>query len=75
MRITVMAIIVTLSCALGCEKSVDKPPAEEGGGIEINAPGVDVKVDRKDGVDVKTPAVDVEADTKGGADVKVDGDE
>jgi hypothetical protein len=44
---------------------------EEGGGIEIQAPGVDVKVERDKGVEVKAPGVDVEARPKEG-EVKVD---
>lgn len=76
MRTTTLAIILGLACALGCEKKAktDTAPAE-GGHIEVNAPGVDVNVDREKGVDVKTPAVDVEATPEGDADVKVDGDE
>jgi hypothetical protein len=74
MRIATLAIIVSLACALGCETKpkTDAPPPQEGGGIEVQAPGVDVKVD-KEGVDVKAPGADVEA-RPGDADVKVDAD-
>jgi hypothetical protein len=66
---TTLAIIMGLACALGCEKSAKKdamPPAQESGrGIEVEAPGVDVKVRPGEGIDVEAP----------GADVKVDADE
>jgi hypothetical protein len=68
MRITALAILLGLSCVLGCAKKqpaeAPAPPAEQGKGIEVEAPGVDVKVGGGEGVEVKTP--------EGETDVKVE---
>ena len=39
------------------------PPPPAGSGVEVHAPGVDVKAG-KDGVDVKAPGTDVEVEKK-----------
>jgi hypothetical protein len=41
----------------GCEKPASKPQNPP---VEVNAPGVQVKVDDQKGVEVKAPGVDVE---------------
>jgi hypothetical protein len=70
----ILAIVIGLAIALGCEKKNKAgAPPQEGPGVEVQAPGVDVKVD-KEGVEVQTPGADVEARPEG-ADVKVDGGE
>ncbi len=64
-----LMLSVVLSGALcGCGSSappsppvVTPPPA--GKSVDVQAPGVDVKVD-KDGVDVKAPGVEVHTDKK-----------
>jgi hypothetical protein len=43
----------------GCDNK-PAPKANENKPLEINAPGVEVKVDPQRGVDVKAPGVDVE---------------
>ncbi len=61
-RLASAALLVAL--LTGCSNS--SPPASpptEKKGIEVHAPGVDVKVD-KEGVDVKAPGADVEIDRK-----------
>jgi hypothetical protein len=64
MRLTILAAMLTISAlAVGCEKK-PKEAVEEKPGIEVNAPGVEVKVDPKEGVKVEAPGVDVEAKPK-----------
>jgi hypothetical protein len=57
---------------LGCGGGTEQPKK---GGIQINAPGVNINVDEKGGakVNVKAPGVNVDVDGKGGANVKVPG--
>ena len=68
--VTVFAAMIVAG-AIGCDDNkADKPatdpvttPAagEPEGGIEVNAPGVDVEV-KEEGVDVKAPGTDVDVD-------------
>ena len=82
MRMASSAAILSLGLFAGCNEPASKtppapPPAKSG--IEIKAPGVDVKIDNgkvdveapgadvkvnEDGVDVKTPGADVKVDDK-----------
>jgi hypothetical protein len=63
MRFAIFGFCLSLILAVGCQKKTEPPvapPSEPGKGIEIEAPGVDVKVGGGEGVDVKTPGADVE---------------
>jgi hypothetical protein len=76
LRLTVLALLVSVAAfACGCDKKKEvAPPPEEGGGIDVQAPGVDVEVKPGEGVEVKAPGTDVEAKPGEGADVNVDAD-
>ncbi len=69
MRTTAMLIVVSAALAFGCNKPSDAP--DNDGSVEINAPGVDVKVEPGEGVDVSAPGVDVEASREEGGEVEV----
>jgi hypothetical protein len=76
MRRSFLAIALSLACVLGCAPQANPPsapaPAEpEQRGIEIEAPGVDVKIERDKGIEVQAPGVEVDAKPKDG-EVKVD---
>ena len=54
----------------GCGRN-EQP--EEKQGIEIHAPGVDIKIDKNEGVNVKAPNTEVHASKEKGAEVKAPG--
>lgn len=64
MRISILAIVLSVACALGCDRkpAASPPPVVpvERPGIDVNAPGVNVRVEPGQGVEVKAPGVDVE---------------
>jgi hypothetical protein len=65
MRTTLFGAAVVLALACGCEKKTTPtmegpPPADKQ--IDVQAPGVDVKVEPGKGVEVQAPGVEV--DTK-----------
>ncbi len=72
MRMSIITAALALVCSLGCEGKSGPKMEPDRPAIEINAPGVEVKVDPKEGVDVKAPGIEVEAAPKEGAEVKVD---
>ena len=58
MKTSVIAFALLLSAAcIGCDK---KPSTHADKPVEVNAPGVQVKVDPRGGVEVKAPGGDVE---------------
>ena len=80
MRKLHFAIVVAMAMALGCQpqskskEDFNNPDAgDQGVGVEVEAPGVDVHVAPGKGVEVEAPSVDVKAqrDEKGG-EVNVD---
>ncbi len=66
MRKLLFAAAIAMTTAVGCQSEPgpkmegEAPPVKEGEGIEVQAPGVDVKVGGGDGVEVKAPGADVE---------------
>lgn len=64
MRLSLLAIAVAAACAFGCDRKPAPATQETKPGIEVNAPGVDVKVAPKEGVEVKAPGADVKVDTE-----------
>ena len=73
MRTTTFAIAVALATAIGCAPESKSKTDDGASGVEINVPGVDVKIVPGQGVKVEAPGVDVEAKrTDEGGEVKVD---
>jgi hypothetical protein len=54
MRRTVLGICVAVVLMAGCGKEEKAPPKQPGGGVEVNAPGVNIKADEK-GAKVTVP--------------------
>jgi hypothetical protein len=55
MKTSIIAFVASLlAVSIGCDKKPDTKP------VEVNAPGVNVKVDPEGGVNIKTPGVVVE---------------
>jgi hypothetical protein len=61
MRTTILAIAVALATMIGCGPESKSKTEGDAGGVEVNAPGVDVKVKPGEGVEVEAPGVDVDA--------------
>ena len=66
----VMLLLASLLASHGCAKT--EPPGQKGG-LEIHAPGVDIKINKQDGVNVKAPGTEVHAGQGKGVDVKAPG--
>ena len=64
MRVFAAIAIVFASLSLaGCEGQKSAPPADNKGGVEVHAPGVDVKAGQG-GVDVNAPNTNVDIEKK-----------
>jgi hypothetical protein len=76
MRIWTLAAFVLLGSLSACNEPAPQAPPPKSG-IEVKAPGVDIKID-KEGANIKAPGAEVKIDKEGadikapGADVKVD---
>jgi hypothetical protein len=67
-------LLLTFAALIGCDRPAAKgpaTPAPEKPAVDIQAPGVDVKVGGGD-VEVKAPGVDVNTSPEAGTDVKVE---
>lgn len=63
-----------LSAALafvGCNS--EKPAEDNKGGIEINAPGTNIKIDPENGVEVDAPGTKIRSDSDGNTSVDAPG--
>ena len=66
MKRSIFAMAIALAATIGCQpKTADENGT--GAGLEVNAPGVEVKSVPGEGVEVKAPGVDVEASRSEGA--------
>ncbi|MGD9720522.1 MAG: hypothetical protein AB7O59_21820 [Pirellulales bacterium] len=59
MRTSILTLALLTAGMLGCAPKSSPPPDKPV--IEVNAPGVEVKVDPQEGTEVKAPGVEVEA--------------
>lgn len=73
-----LTFAVASLCVSGCGKE-ESTPENKQPGIEINAPGTNIKIDRETGVEIEAPGVKLKSDSEGntevdapGADVKVE---
>jgi hypothetical protein len=77
MRTAIHTIVVAMACVtmafcVGCERKPTPKADPDRRDVEVNAPGVDVKVDSKnDDVEVNAPGVKVDTEPDDKVDVKV----
>jgi hypothetical protein len=62
-KVALLFVAPALFLLSGCSDKPAAPPANDAGGVQVTAPGVDVKTD-PNGVQVKTPGADVNVEHK-----------
>ncbi len=74
----VLTFAVASLCVAGCGKE-ERAPENKQPGIQINAPGTNIKIDPETGVEIEAPGVKIKSDSEGktevdapGTDVKVE---
>ena len=65
-----MLVFSGLLLSYGCAEN--EPPAQKQG-VEIHAPGVDIKINKKDGVNVIAPGTEVHTSKEKGVEVRAPG--
>lgn len=57
-------LMFCLVLSFGCYEQRESPPPQPKGGVEVNAPGVNVEVKKDSGVKVRAPGVNVDVEKK-----------